>query len=125
MTRIDNNQQLLALFQKQLGNLAKTKRKTIQKSGGKNRAGTNGVNAITQLVLNPDLEESDIHRALVQGLLADAFGNSIMNDARFQEIVTRTTKIIRSDKETYALLEQAVDELGNMSADADQGPTKD
>jgi hypothetical protein len=121
MTRVDNNQQILALFQKQLGKLAKTKQKTLDRSSRNNNARADGVGSVQKIILNPELEEADIHRALVQGILADAFGNSIMNDARFQEIVAKTTKIIRTDKETHELLKTVVAELENMNIDDSRG----
>ncbi len=56
-------------------------------------------------------DERALRRALIQNLLADQFGPELINDAPFQQIVTRVTDAIETDPDTAALLSRLVAEL--------------
>jgi hypothetical protein len=56
-------------------------------------------------------DERPLRRTIVQHLLSDQFGSDLVNDAQFQQIVTRVTDAIESDEGAAALLTRVVSEL--------------
>jgi len=56
-------------------------------------------------------DERQLRRALIQHLLGEQFGAALLNDARFQQIVTRVTDAIDDDEKAAKLLSDLVQEL--------------
>ena len=56
-------------------------------------------------------DERQLRRALVQHLLGEQFGSELLNDAHFQQIVTRVTDAIEEDEGAARLLSGLVQEL--------------
>lgn len=56
-----------------------------------------------------------LRRAVVQHLLADQLGGELLNDAQFQQIVTRVTKALEDDDTTRNLLNDVVAGLKSAS----------
>ena len=56
-------------------------------------------------------DEHTLRRAFVQSLLADQLGSELINDAQFQQIVTRVTDAIEEDPGAARLLTRLIGEL--------------
>jgi len=56
-------------------------------------------------------DDQQLRRALVQNILADQFGEHLVNDTKFQQVVERVTEALSEDKKGAALLNRIVAEL--------------
>lgn len=56
-------------------------------------------------------DDRSLRRALIQFILADQLGSSLLNDAHFQQIVSRVVDAIDEDPQTSSLLSQVVEDL--------------
>jgi len=56
-------------------------------------------------------DERPMRRAIIQSLLADQLGPELVNDAQFQQIVTRVSDAIEDDTGASELLTKVVAEL--------------
>jgi hypothetical protein len=66
---------------------------------------------VQQLASIEGVDEHQLRRALVQNLLTEQFGSSLLNDAQFQQVVSRVTDAIEDDAEASKLIMQALSEL--------------
>jgi hypothetical protein len=57
------------------------------------------------------LSDEERRHVLVEGLLADAFGERLTSDPRFQSLANDVTRIIGESDDGAHLLEQAIAEL--------------
>lgn len=71
----------------------------------------NALTAAQALAAAEDIDERQLRRALIQGLLADQFGERMLNEPRFQQVVDRVTAAIEADEGGRALLERISGEL--------------
>jgi DNA-binding TFAR19-related protein (PDSD5 family) len=90
------------------------------KAGAKSRAGkladaqtvepstAQGIQALAQI---EDADERLLRRALVQTLLADQMGSDFLNDAQFQQIVTRVTDAVEEEPAAAALLSKVLSDI--------------
>jgi hypothetical protein len=60
------------------------------------------------------VDEHQLRRALVQNLLTEQFGSSLLNDAQFQQVVGRVTDAIEGDDEASKLIAQVLSELRSL-----------
>ncbi|MEO1045890.1 MAG: hypothetical protein AAFX04_10655 [Pseudomonadota bacterium] len=112
MTRIDQNQQLIALVRQQLERLSKTRKAVRPKtSAGDGSADSDRLSALQRLDALKQAAPERLHRALIEGLLLEEFGDGVANDARFQNVVDRVLMLLRSDAETQRLLDRVVDRM--------------
>ncbi len=58
-----------------------------------------------------DKDGRALRRAVIQQILADQLGPSLVNDAQFQQIVVRVSDTIEADPEAAQLLSRAIEEL--------------
>lgn len=56
-------------------------------------------------------DERQLRRAFVQHLLAEHFGAMLVNDANFQQLITRVTEAIDEEPSTSQLLSSLISEL--------------
>lgn len=56
-------------------------------------------------------DERQLRRAVVQHLLAEHFGAALVNDANFQQIITRVTDTLDDEPSTSQLLSGVISEL--------------
>ena len=56
-------------------------------------------------------DRAQLRRACIQALLADQLGRGLLNDAQFQQVVTRVVETIGEDPVALDLLDRVVDEL--------------
>jgi hypothetical protein len=57
------------------------------------------------------VDERDLRRTVIQNLLADQLKPAPINDAQFQQLVSRVTEAIEEDAEARSLLSEVVEEL--------------
>lgn len=57
------------------------------------------------------LDDRRLKRALVENILADQLGPSLINDARFQQVVDQVADAIEADSEGAALLARTIADL--------------
>lgn len=56
-------------------------------------------------------DERPLRRAVIQHLLADQLGSELVNDAQFQQIVSRVSDAIEEDPKASKLLTEVIAEL--------------
>ena len=67
--------------------------------------------ALQALAAVESVDEGVLRRAFVQNLLADQLGPELLNDAQFQQIVSRVTEAIDDDEDASRLLSRLIAEL--------------
>ena len=80
------------------------------------RARVGGAVTAQALASVAEMEERQLRRSLIQGLLSDQFGHSLVNEARFQQIVDRVVGALEADEDARALLERVTKELRQAGA---------
>jgi len=112
MEPINNADRLVLLLRQKLTERSKA---MAARAGEKSRAQTTApqtATGIRALAALDGADERSLRRAVVQNLLADQFEPSLLNDAQFQQIVTRVTDAIEDDGAAAKLLSQVIAELG-------------
>jgi hypothetical protein len=108
MTRISASDQILLLLRAKLERSAALKKR--QKAGSSKEAASQeaaGLQRIRALAQIEDLSDEDFGRSMVQSLLVQEFGEAMVNDPRFQRIVTRIADMLSSDEEARSLVAAA------------------
>jgi DNA-binding TFAR19-related protein (PDSD5 family) len=112
MEPINNADRLVLLLRQKLEERAKAG--TTARAGAKTQANTvapaeaSGVRALAAL---EGADERALRRAVVQNLLADQLEPQLLNDAQFQQIVSRVTDAIEDDPDAAKLLSRVIAEL--------------
>ena len=57
------------------------------------------------------IDDHQLRRALVQNILADQFGQTLVNETKFQQVVERVTEALEADEVGAALIGRCVVEL--------------
>lgn len=113
MDPISGTDRLVLLLRQKLQERAKTI--GSKGAGAKGKAG--GAQApveprgVTALAAIADVDERQLRRAFVQTLLADQLGAALVNDAKFQQVVSRVTDAIDDDPDASRLLGRLLAEL--------------
>ena len=101
MTRITNNDQILALVRSQLQRMAKR-----DKSARSSRTGAaaatqtlSGRQKVETLASIEDLSERELAEGFVRIVLAEEFGETIAATPGFQRVVERTAKLLEASGE--------------------------
>lgn len=113
MTRITNTDKLVMLLQERL-KAASRKGKDVKtaKTGKTVAPAKSGDVALARELANAGHDENDTHHALIQGILSQEFGDRLVNDANFQQIVGQVVEIIKRDPEMRKHLQNSLRELG-------------
>lgn len=104
MDPVSNADRLVVLLRQKLLERART----AGSAGSKTPAQPNGVRALAAI---EGRDERQLRRAFIQNLLADQLGQGLINDARFQQVVSRVTEAIEEDDGASGLLSRLVSEL--------------
>ncbi len=107
MTRITNADHVLLLLRNHLERNEKSRRKRTPASGEKRPHHAGPLERLERLAAADDLPEPEIRRALISGLLAEEFGDEIINDPNFQQIVDDVAGLLQRDPKSEKLLSAA------------------
>ncbi len=115
MSRITTVDQALLLLRAELQRMAKTRPARPTRSAGADAgAGAAGVgmaDRVRQLAAVESLSDEEFGRALIANLLADEFGETLVNDVRFRALASDVDRMIREDADGRAVLDRAVHQL--------------
>ncbi len=109
MDPVSSADRLVMLLRQKLQERAKAGR-----AGGKARPDAGGPASATGIQAAAAVEgvdERQLRRALIQNLLAEQLGPELINDAQFQQIVSRVTGALEEDAGTAQLLSRIIAEL--------------
>jgi len=67
--------------------------------------------ALAALVASKGLDDYDTHRALVEYLLGTSFGDEMINQAKFQQMVEQVTHTMESDPELSRMMSEVLRRL--------------
>jgi hypothetical protein len=112
MEPIANTDRLVMLLRQKLQERVKAVRTgrggANQKEPRSSASEIGGLEAVAALA---GVDDSHFRRAVIHSLLADQFGPDLINEAQFQQIVSRVTDMITGDEAASGLLDQVVAEL--------------
>jgi hypothetical protein len=112
MEPISNADRLVTLLRLKLEERAKSTGGSRAAAGTKPNASSpaepSGIRALAAI---EGADERSLRRAVIQNLLADQFDAGLINDAQFQQIVTRVTEAIEEDPKGAGLLSRVIAEL--------------
>ena len=108
MEPISGADRLVALLRQKLEERARSATNRAGKSQAKTSPDPAGIQA---LAAGEGYDERQLRRAFVQHLLAEHFGAPLVNDANFQQLVTRVTESIDEEPSTAKLLSQLISDL--------------
>lgn len=112
MDPISSADQLVLLLRQKL--LERTRTSASGRTNSKlpaSSSATTEPSALEALAALEGANEKSLRRALIQFILVDQLGASLVNDAQFQQVVSRVTNAIEEDPKTANLLSLAVESL--------------
>lgn len=112
MTRIGNVDQVLLLLREQLERSGRGR--NVEHGARTSRSDTTTAPPLDRaraLAGLDGLPEDEVRRAVVRGLLVDAFGESMSNDPAFQSVVDDVLRIIADMPGGAELIDRAVAQL--------------
>ncbi len=105
MDPISNVDRLVMVLRQRILDRAKGKTVTSNRSKPQTTEGLAALAAIEAV------DDQQLRRALIQSILADQFGEGLINDTKFQQVVERVTDALSEDEKGAALLNHMVAEL--------------
>lgn len=117
MTRIGNVDQVLLLLREQLQRSGTT-RGAAAKAGAAQAGAVSArpLDRVRALAALESLEEEELRRAVVRGLLAEQFGEAVGNDPALIAIVDQVGRIIGETPEGRDLMDRALAQLKESRA---------
>lgn len=106
MDPISHIDPLLALLRQRLAERARSTAKPAKASASESDGP-----AVAAIVARGEPDERQMRRALIQQILADQLGGDLINDAQFQQVVTRVTNAMESDADTAKMLQKFISQL--------------
>jgi hypothetical protein len=107
MTRITNSDQILLLLRSHLQRTQRGERKS-RTTSVRRQIQQGPLDRVQNLLRHEELTDEEVRRAVVSGLLANEFGVSISNNAKFQRIVDEVLGAIKRDQATSDILDTAI-----------------
>jgi hypothetical protein len=108
MDPVSNVDRLVLLLRQRLSERAATQRGGAAASRRRPQA---PADMVRELAAVEGLDDRRLRRALIQSLLADAFGKQVVNEAQFQQVVDRVTQTLEEDPAMARLLHRVVGDL--------------
>ena len=110
MDPISSVDQIVLVLRQRLLEREKTAggRRSEQKQQAK---GLDGRVQVQALAAVESIDDRQLKRALIQGILTEQLGEELINEAKFQQVVDRVTDTIEADVQGSALLSGLVAEL--------------
>jgi phage terminase large subunit-like protein len=105
MQRITPTDRLIETVRRRLAARASTLRQSqpAGRAGGLQRAGA--------VARTGGISGRALTRAVVEGVLVDEFGEALVNEPRFQQVVERVTDALSGDADAESITERALDKL--------------
>jgi len=102
----------MILLRQKLERAAELKKGQKAKSVGSTaRDDPSSIQRIRALAQMDTLSDEDLERSMIQGLLVEELGEALVNDPKFQQLVSRITEMLATDDAAKALLAAARQEL--------------
>jgi hypothetical protein len=112
MTRISSSDHIMILLRQKLERAAELKKgQKARAVGGTARDDPSNIQRIRALAQLDTLSDEDVERSMIQGLLVEELGEALVNDPKFQQLVSRITEMLTHDEAGKALLAAARQEL--------------
>lgn len=112
MTRISNVDQVLLLLREQLQRAGKkSEARAKSRIGRADPAAPRPLDRVRALAALDTLNEDEVRRAVVRGILTEEFGEGVGNDAALQKMVDDVVRIIGEAPGGSDLLDRAVAQL--------------
>lgn len=109
MSPVSNVDRIMLILRQRLSDRAGTARKS---GGSDTRSQTvGGRQAIAALAATEGIDERLLRRTLVQTLLVEQLGTALLNDVRFQEIVSQVSDALENDARGKALLDGLMNDI--------------
>lgn len=115
MDRISSADRVIMLLRQRLLERSRTgnaSRPDGRSSGNPAPGSLDGIQALAGV---EGIDDHQLSRALIQSLLAEEFGAELINDAKFQQVVTRVVETIEGETGSAKLLSRL---LGDLRASA-------
>ncbi len=111
MTPISNIDRIMLVLRQRLSEKAGAARRPAGAGAGTHTTGSR--QAIAALAATDGVDERLLRRTIVQALLAEQLGESLLNDARFQEIVSQVSHALEDDDKGRTLIDSLLSGLRN------------
>jgi hypothetical protein len=112
MTRVGNVDQVLLLLREQLQRSGRSRGAASKARAGRAEASSaRPLDRVRALAALDTLEEDDLRRAVVRGLLAEQFGEAVGNDPALIAIVDQVSRMIGEMPEGRELMDRAIAQL--------------
>jgi hypothetical protein len=108
---VSNVDRLVLLLRQRLQERDRTRGPARKADARAREASGGGVAAARALAALEDVDERQLRRALIQGLLSDQLGRQVLNEPRFQQVVDRVVTAIEGDEGGRALLDRISREM--------------
>lgn len=110
MNPISQVDRLVMILRQRMLERAKTSG-TKRKDAGRGAAKGISLDRLKAVAAFDAVDDQHLSRALVQHILADQFGENLINDTKFQQVVERVTDALLEDENGALLLSRLVSEL--------------
>lgn len=110
MDPVSNVDRLVLMLRQRLETRDRT-RGPARKADARAQQAAGGLAAAQALAAVEAVDERQLRRALIQGLLADQLGPELLNAPRFQQVVDRVLGAIEADGSGRALLDRISAEI--------------
>lgn len=117
MTKVGNVDQVLLLLREQLQRSGRGRGTTAKARATQAEASSaSPLDRVRALAVLDTLDEEELRRAVVRGLLAEQFGEAVGNDPALIAIVDQVSRIIDETPEGRALMDRALAQLKETRA---------
>lgn len=100
MDAISNADRFVILLRQKLAERAQAKRpSSAVRTDAKQITGQDAVRSVAGRMAQAGVEDRKLRRTIVEQLLVDRFGQALVNEARFQQIVDDVSELMASDPE--------------------------
>lgn len=111
MDPISNVDRIALLLRHRLSERAKAAGAASVSKTSTNRRDPTPIERAQALAAVEGIDDRQLRRALIQGLLGDQLGGELINEAKFQQVVDRVTETLEADAGSAKLLDRMVREL--------------
>jgi len=111
MDPISNVDRLVLILRQRLQERASVAGKRTGKTPAARDRSPNPLEAARALAAVDSVDDRQLKRALIQGVLAENLGKGLINDASFQQMVDRVTETLDGDPDLGKLMTRVVADL--------------